>query len=352
MTEAAAEVPPPGRLRTGVGGRRTVGVAMAVGGALFFSVNGSVSKLALESGLDSLSLVLLRSSGAAVVLFLCVLAMDRTRLRLTRPELPVLLLYGVVGIAMVQWLYFVAIARLPVGVALLLEFTGPVLVAVWVHVVQKQRLGGALWLALALALGGLALVAEIWSGLDFDVVGVLAGFGAALSLATYYVAGKNMLSSRDPLSVAFWAFVIAAVFWSVAKPWWTVPWSALDNAVTLPGSLAITTSTWVLVVWVILLGTVAPFLLVVGALARLPAAEAGVIGMIEPVLAGAVAWVWLGEALTGIQVFGSLVVIAGIVVAQRATQVASPAPRGSTRSPTRLGFPRRARTRPRARDVR
>ncbi|HEX5017563.1 MAG TPA: DMT family transporter [Actinomycetes bacterium] len=320
MTEAAAEVPPPGRLRRAVGSHRTVGFAMAIGGALLFSVNGSVSKLALQSGIDSLSLVLLRSAGAAVVLFLLVLATDRSRLRLSKLELPMLLLYGVVGIALVQWFYFVAIARLPVGVALLLEFTGPVLVALWVHVVQGQRLGRSLWLAASLALGGLALVAEIWSGLEFDVVGVLAGFGAAVSLATYYVAGKNMLSGRDTVSVAFWAFVIAALFWSVVRPWWNVPWSTLGADVTLPGSLDVTTSVSVLVAWIVLLGTVAPFLLVVGALRRLPTAEAGVIGMIEPVLAGAVAWVWLDEALSGVQVLGSLVVIAGILVAQRATQ--------------------------------
>jgi drug/metabolite transporter (DMT)-like permease len=286
-------------------------------------VNGAVSKPALQSGIAALSLVLLRSSGAAAVLLLCVLVVDRSRLRLTRSELPMLLLYGVAGIAMVQWLYFVAIARLPVGVALLLEFTGPVMVALWVQFVQGQQLGKSLWLALGLALGGLALVAEIWSGLTLDLIGVLAGFGAAVSLATYYVAGKNMLSNRDTVSLAFWAFVVAGLFWSIAKPWWTVPWSTLSTTVELPGSLNLTASGWVLVAWVILLGTVAPFLLVVGALSRLPAAEAGVIGMVEPVLAGAVAWVWLDETLTAAQVVGSLVVIAGIGVAQRATSDAS-----------------------------
>jgi drug/metabolite transporter (DMT)-like permease len=70
------------------------------------------------------------------------------------------------------------------------------------------------------------------------------------------------------------------------------------------------------------LGTVAPFLLVIGALRNLPAHEAGVVGMVEPVLAGVVAWVWLDETLTVIQIVGSLVVIAGIAVAQRATSAA------------------------------
>ena len=326
MTEAAAELPPPGRIRRAAGSHRAAGIAMAVTGALLFSINGSVAKIALQSGLDSLSLVLLRSAGAGLALLVVVAWSDRSRLRLRRAEIPLLLLYGLVGIAMVQWLYFVALARMPVGIALLIEFTGPVLVALWVHFVQRQRLGRSLWLALALALAGLAMVAQIWSGLDFDVVGVLASFGAAISLATYYIAGKNMLSGRDTVSVTFWAFAVSALFWSVVKPWWTVPWAALGEEVTLPGSLEVTTATWVLVAWVVVLGTLAPFLLVVGALKRLVPTEAGVLGMVEPVLAGAVAWVWLGEALTAVQVVGSLVVIAGIIVAQRASQRATQQP--------------------------
>lgn len=320
MTEATPEVPPPGRLYLGAHPHRTLGYLMAIGGALLFSVNGSVSKVTLQSGVDSSSLVLLRSAGAALCLFLLVLLADRRRLRLSRDELPLLLVYGLVGIAMVQWLYFVAIARLPVGIALLLEFTGPVLVAFWANFVQKQNLGRSLWLALALALGGLALVAEVWTGLNFDLVGVLAGFGAAVSLATYYIAGKHALTTRDTTSLAFWAFVVSAIFWSVAKPWWTVPWDALSSTVALPGALeGATVSAWWLVAWVVVLGTVAPFLLVIGALRNLPAHEAGVLGMAEPVLAGLVAWVWLQETLSVVQICGSLVVIAGIAVAQRAT---------------------------------
>lgn len=319
MTDAIPEVPPPGRLSLGPHPHRTLGYLMALGGALLFSVNGSVSKITLQSGVDSMSLVLLRSAGAALCLFVLVLASDRRRLRLSRTEVPLLLVYGLIGIAMVQWLYFVAIARLPVGIALLLEFTGPVLVAFWAHFVQKQQLGRSLWLALALALGGLAMVAQVWRGLELDAVGLLAGAGAAVSLATYYIAGKSALTTRDTTSLAFWAFVVSAVFWSVVKPWWTVPWDTLASDVVLPGSLAWTVPTWGLVAWVVVLGTVAPFLLVIGALRNLPAPEAGVLGMVEPVMAGVVAWVWLGETLAPVQVVGSLVVITGIAVAQRAT---------------------------------
>lgn len=320
MTEAAAELPPLGRVTHDGHPHRSLGFALAIGGALLFAVNGSVSKITLEAGVDSESLVLLRSAGAAACLLVLVLLTRPQRLRLNRAELPLLLLYGLVGIAMVQWLYFIAIARLPVGVALLLEFTGPVLVALWAHYVQKRRLGRSLWLALALALIGLAMVAQVWDGPSLDTVGVIAGFGAAVALATYYIAGKHALVSRDTVSLAFWAFAVSTAFWSVAKPWWTVPWDTLQASVALPGGLAdVTVTGWGLVAWVVLLGTVAPFLLVIGALRHLPAPEAGIAGMVEPVLAGAVAWVWLDETLALVQVFGSVVVIAGIAVAQRAT---------------------------------
>ena len=293
---------------------------MAIAGALTFAVNGSVSKVTLTSGVDSLSLVLLRCTGAMLGLLLLVLIVEPGRLRVSRPEWSLLLGYGVVGIAMVQWLYFVAIARLPVGVALLLEFTAPVLVALWAQFVHHVDLGRSLWLALALCLGGLTLVAQVWQGIALDVVGVLAGLGAALSLATYYLVGKRAVTGRDTLSLAFWAFVVATVFWTVAHPWWLVPWSALSKTVDLQGALdQFTVPAWGLIGWIVVMGTVIPFLLVIGALRHLPATTAGIVGMVEPVLAGVVAWVWLEEGLTGTQVIGAVVVLLGISVAQRAT---------------------------------
>jgi drug/metabolite transporter (DMT)-like permease len=293
---------------------------MAVAGALAFSINGSVSKITLESGIDSLSLVLLRCAGATVGFFLLVLLIEPRRLRVGRQELPLLLVYGVIGIALVQWLYFVAIARLPVGVALLLEFTAPVLVALWARFVQHQDLGRSVWLALGLSLAGLTLVAQVWEGFSLDVIGALAGLGAALSLATYYIAGKRAMTSRDTLSLAFWAFVIATVFWTLVHPWWTVPWDLMNETVVLPGDIdGLTVPVWGLIAWVIVLGTVVPFLLVLGALRHLPVTTAGIVGMVEPVLAGIVAWIWLGENLSFTQIVGAVVVLVGIVVAQLAT---------------------------------
>ena len=323
MTETAAELPPPGaRPEPGsvLPRGRPIGYVMVIAGALLFSVNGSVSKVALESGIDSQSLVLMRCAGCAVALLLMVLVIDAGRLRVRRSEWGMLIAYGVVAIAMVQWLYFVAISRLPVGVALLLEFTAPLLVALWAKFVQHKVLHRGLWLALALVLVGLALVAQVWDGLTLDVVGTVAGFGAAVSLATYFIIGEKAVGGRDTVSLAMWAFFVATVFWSAIHPWWTVPWSALVHDVNVPGALSsVAVPAWTLVVWIVLLGTVAPFLLEIGALRQVPATRAGIVATAEPVLAALIAWLWLGEVLAPAQVVGALVVVVGVALAQVAS---------------------------------
>ena len=298
------------------------GVAFAALAALLFAVNGSVSKTVLASGLSSLRLVELRSLGAAVCLLVAVALLRPRSLRASPRELGFLAVAGVVGIGLVQWLYFVAIARLPVGIALLLEYLAPVLVVVWVRFVRHEQVRTRLWAALALSIAGLVVVAEAWQGLRLDGLGVLAGLGAAASLATYYLTSERGLGRRDPLSLAAWTFTSAAVFWSVLQPWWTFPWADLTRSVALPGPLPDeAVPAWLLVVWVVVLGTVVPYGLILLALRSLGSARTGLLGMAEPVLAAAVAWAVLGEALSPVQLLGGAIVLTGIALAETARQV-------------------------------
>ena len=298
-------------------GRPLLGVACAVAASLLFGLNGTVSKLALSSGLSSLRLVEIRSAGAAVCLVMVCLLLRPRALKVGRRELGFLLLAGVVGIGLVQWFYFVAIARLPVGIALLLEYLAPVLVALWVRFVRGEQVRSRVWAALALCVVGLAVVAQVWRGLTLDGLGVLAGLAAAVSLAAYYLTGERGLADRDALTLAAWTFTAAAVFWSVLQPWWTYPWGALGEPVDLPGPLAGTAvPLWMLVAWVVVLGTVVPYGLILGALRQLGSARTGLLGMAEPVLAGMVAWVVLSESLAPVQLAGGAVVLAGIVLAE------------------------------------
>ena len=295
---------------------------MAVAAAALFAVNGTVSKLVLTTGLGSLRLVEIRCLAAAVIFFAIVALRRPASLSIGRRELGFIAGYGIVGVAMVQWLYFMAIARMPVSVALLIEFTAPLLVALWVRFVRKEPVRPRVWLALALVLGGLALVAQVWAGLTLDGVGLLCSVLAALALTAYYLLGERGLARRDPLSLAAWSFAAAAAFWAMLLPWWTFPFHRLATVIEV-GRTGLSLPAGVLVIWVVVLGTVVPFALVLGCIVRIGAARVGLIGTTEPPVAGVVAWLALGETLGLVQVIGALVVLAGIVLAETARPAAT-----------------------------
>ena len=306
------------------------GVVYATLAAFLFALNGSVSKTVLESGLSSQRLVELRSAGAAICFLLAVLLTRPRSLRAGPREAVFLLTAGVIGIGLVQFFYFVAIGRLPVGIALLLEYLAPVLVVVWVRFVRKESVRSRIWAALALSVLGLVIVADAWQGLSLDGVGVLGGLAAAAALATYYLTSERGLGRRDPLSLAAWTFGASAVFWSVVQPWWTFPWDDVLRAVPLPGPLPdADVPAYLLVGWVVVLGTVVPYGLILLALGSLGSARTGLLGMAEPVLAAGVAFVVLGEELSPVQLLGGAVVLTGIVLAETArTSRATPVPEG------------------------
>ncbi|MEJ2577849.1 MAG: EamA family transporter [Kineosporiaceae bacterium] len=293
--------------------RSFTGVAFLLGAATLFAVNGTVSKVVLDTGLSSLRLVEARSALAAAVFLTAALALHPAALRIGPRELAFIAVYGIVGLAMVQWLYFVAIARIPVSIALLVEFTAPLLVALWVRFVRRGPVRSRMWVALGLCLGGLAVVGQVWDGLTLDGLGLLAAAGAAAALATYYLLGEHGLNRHDPVSLAAWSFGATAAFWSLLLPWWTFPFASLTRPAAIAGTHL---PVGVLVAWVGVLGTVAPFGLVLLGLRRIGAARAGLIGTAEPVLAGLVAWFALGEALTPGQILGAGIVLAGILFAE------------------------------------
>ncbi len=294
-------------------------MVFAVGASVLFSVNATVSKIVLQNGLDALQLVSLRSLGAAVLLMGYTALTRPQALRVTPRELAFLAVYGVLGIAMVQWLYFVAIARMPVGIALLLEYTAPLMVALWVRFARGEQVRSRVWAALALCLAGLALVAQVWQGLTLDGIGVLAAIGAAAALATYYLMGEHGLDQRDPVSLMGWIFTFSAILWAVVDPWWQFPFARLARPVRLPGSLAgHTVSLGLLAAFVVLLGTIAAFGLVLLAVGRVGAARVGILGMLEPIGSGLVAWWVLEEQLGPLQLVGAAVVLAGIALAETA----------------------------------
>jgi drug/metabolite transporter (DMT)-like permease len=136
--------------------------------------------------------------------------------------------------------------------------------------------------------------------------------------------GEHGQRERDPISLMGFSFGFSAILWAIVSPWWTFPLSQLSHIVALPGALPGSSPLWLMVLWIIVLGTVAPFLLVLMAVGHLGPARVGLIGMLEPVGAGIIAWVLLGESLNAAQVIGSIIVLVGIVLAETARQNARP----------------------------
>jgi drug/metabolite transporter (DMT)-like permease len=308
--------------------RPALGYALTLGAAALFAVNGTVSTLALEAGIPPTRLTALRCTGAALVLLAVLAVAAPSRLRVTWREVPFLALFGVVGVALTQFLYYVAIGRMPVGIALVFEMTAPVFIALYVWLVRREQVRSRLWLALLLSLSGLVLVAEVWQdGGSLDPLGVGAALIAALCLAAYYLLGERGTVTRDPVALTCWSFVAAAVFWAGAAPWWDFDPEVLGEQVSISvGSVEL--PLWVLVAWIVVLGAMVPFALSIAALRHLHPTAAGLVATVEPVFASIVAWLWLEQILSGWQIAGGAVVLTGIVLAQtaRATPVPTPLP--------------------------
>jgi drug/metabolite transporter (DMT)-like permease len=292
---------------------------MAATAAVLWGLNGAVSKVILEAGMTSLRLAQVRSAGALVGLVLVVAVTAPGRLRVRRDELAFLAVFGIAGLAFVQWFYFLAIDRLALGIALLIQYLGPLLVALWARYVYHEPVRRRIWLALALALVGLGLIVDVRAGVSLSSAGIAFALAAAVTYAFYVLLAEREVGRRDALSLLAWGFLFASLFWAVLAPWWSFPFELLDDSVSLLGHLADhDAAVWALVVWVIVPGTILPFFLLVSALRHLPATRVGIIAMLEPVVATIVGWVWLNESLDALQLGGAVLVLAAIALAQTA----------------------------------
>jgi drug/metabolite transporter (DMT)-like permease len=296
-----------------------LGYVMAMTAAALWAVNGAVSKVILAHGISSLQLSEVRSTGAFAGLAILLAVSAPRRLRITRRELPFLVFFGVCGLAFVQWFYFLAIHRLEIGVALLIQYLAPLLVALWARFVAHAQVRRRIWVALVLALTGLSLMVDLWHGFSLDALGVIASLLAAATYALYILLAEHAVGRRDPVSLICWGFLFAAVFWAVLAPWWSFPFARVDDSVSLLGNLdGVHLPVWSLMAWMVVLGTIVPFALLVGALRHIAATRAGIVAMLEPVVATVVAWLWLAEALDAGQLAGATVVLAAILLAQTA----------------------------------
>ncbi|MER6424619.1 EamA family transporter [Streptomyces sp. NPDC001137] len=315
------------------GGRgRSAGLGLALGSAVAFGGSGVAAKPLIEAGLDPLHVVWLRVAGAALVM-LPVAVRHRALLR-RRPAL--LAGFGLLAVAGVQACYFAAISRIPVGVALLVEYLAPALVLGWVRFVQRRPVTRAAALGVVLAAGGLACVVEVWSGLSFDAVGLLLALGAACCQVGYFVLSDQGSDAGDdapdPLGVIAYGLLIGAVvLTAVARPW-TMDWSVLAGTAHMDGTPI---AAFLLLAWIVLIATVLAYVTGVLSVRRLSPQVAGVVACLEAVVATVLAWVLLGEHLSAPQIVGGAVVLVGAFIAQ------SSAPAKGSPDPVASGGPER-----------
>ncbi|WP_256331607.1 MULTISPECIES: DMT family transporter [unclassified Streptomyces] len=294
--------------------RRGAGLGIALLSALAFGGSGVAAKPLISAGLEPLHVTWLRVAGAALVML--PLAWRHRDLPRRRPAL--LAGYGLLAVAGVQACYFAALSRIPVGVALLIEYLAPALVLGWVRFVQKRPVTRAAAVGVVLAVGGLACVVEVWSGLSFDALGLALALGAACCQVGYFVLsdhGTDGDDTVDPLGVIAYGLLIGAVvLTAIARPW-GMDWSVLGGGAEMNGTRV---PAVLLLAWIVLIATVAAYLTGVVSIRRLSPQVAGVVACLEAVIATVLAWVLLGEHLWAPQIVGGVVVLAGAFIAQSA----------------------------------
>ena len=293
-------------------------------GGLVFSFNGVISTIVLDH-ITPFRLAQVRSIGAFFILLAIALFIDRDSLKAPKKLIPKLAAYGIIGFAAVQAGYFLGIQRgVPLSMVLIIEFTAPIWIALWIKYVRKMYVPGSMWGAIALSLLGLILLAQVWNGLSFDLLGLLGALLSAFALTAYFLIGKSFGTSRSALSLTVWGLGMASLAWSSSMPLWQFPFEVFTIDMDLQGVFAGSTLPgWMLILWIIVMGTIVPYLFVISGLRLLSASTSSVIGMMEPVFAGIFAWMWLQQSWNAIQLIGAAVVLIGIYIADRAKSVAA-----------------------------
>ena len=298
----------------------TIGYIASTVGALLFGLNGVVIKILMDgTGLTGFQVTQFRVAGAALLMGATMLVINRSALKLRRKQIVPIVAMGV-AVASLQATYAIAVHILPVGIALLLEYTATLAVALIAYFVFKEQVKARIWIAIALVLSGLVVVAEVWNT-TLDPIGVLWALMASASLTAYFILGERQTDAMHPMAVGFWTMTVATIFWSFLSGWWTIdPTIFLNNVALTTDPAGAQGPAWMLMAVNIVVGTYFSFALSLFAISRLKATRAGIVATSEILFAFLFAFVLLGETLNIGQIVGAAVVLIGIIVAQTARE--------------------------------
>ena len=292
---------------------------LMISAAMLFAFGGVAAKVLRSADMDAFRLTQIRTTGAALILITFAVLKGKSQLYARKDELKDLIIFGTVGVAAVTSFYFFAIKYLYVSVALVIEFTASIWIVLYLRFIKKKQVSPIMWWGIACAFSGLFLLSQIWTGTTIHPLGVAVAFADAFALAIYFLLADRLSQKRSSLSLMSWGIGVAAVFWALVLPWWNFPFEYLTNTYSLEGNLSnYSAPGWALILWIIVIGTVIPYLLTVTGIRELSASTGSVIGMIEPLFAGAIAWWLLSEAFNTTQLIGCAVLLLGIYLADKA----------------------------------
>jgi drug/metabolite transporter, DME family len=284
---------------------RLLGLAAVAAAATLWAVAAVVAKSLFDDGVTPLELVQARAYVTAGGLALLPAAWRRRGPERGGSLWAMLAALGL-AIALVNLTYYIAIDRIPVAVAIVLQYSAPALVVAWTAFTMRRSPSPPIVAALVAALAGVVLVSEVLEGElgRLDAFGIAMGLGAAVMFATYTLLSERAQDHYGPVPAIFRGFAFASVFWlaiQIPRGW--------PDALLATGNLS-------RVLFVGLAGTLLPFLLYVWGVGRMRAARASIAATLEPVLAAVIAWSWLDQTLSVMQIAGGLLVVAAVVILQ------------------------------------
>ncbi len=287
--------------------------------AASFGANGSViSVLLMHETLTPAQLTVLRTLITVIITGTILLITDRSAFRITRRQFGLMVVLGIAGVAMLQQFYALAVSRIDVGIALLFEYLAVPAVALIALIFFKERVRMRIWVSIALVICGLAVVAQVWNS-TLDPLGVIYASIAAVSYVVYFMLGERALGSMSVMGMVFWAMLVSTVFWGIFSEWWTIDLVKLVEPISLEGNLSnVIVPFWLPLAWALVVGSFVSFILSFVAIKHLKSTSAGIVASSEVLFAFVVAWLWLNETLTAVQLGGAVVVAVGIVLAQTA----------------------------------
>lgn len=286
------------------------GLLLGLLSALAFASSGSVMKPLMEAGWSLGAALLLRMAGAALVLcYPFVRAVIRERAFLRR-HWPLIVGFGLTGVAGCQLFYFAAIQRIPVGVALLIQYFAPILLVGLAWARTRRAPSPVVVLGSIAAIVGLVFMVDV-TGAAFDLLGTLFALGAALCLGAYFLIAARTGDSVPPLALAGGGLITGALLMAVLCATGVLPFVAPAVDVVLAG---VTVPWFVPVIWVILIATVCGYAFGVVTASKIGARLASFVGLTEALFAVVIAWILIGEAPSVTQAIGGAMILAGVVL--------------------------------------